>query len=693
MFYFHERSAPPPTEAELDDPGLSDLQVKEANESFIKAGSEFAKGGRYDPWNVSAETYDAGWGLEEEDRHRQITPPNLLPSQFTEFAFMMPGKKGNYENFSFKERRHMRRPYDTPAKRLLLFCGRQVEKSTLLGNRILSYTCLLPSFKTLYVSPSATQTKVFSDDRIKEALETSSILRRYTSHAFTQNKFEKQFINRSKITLRYAFLNADRCRGIAAYLLALDELQDIITNNIPIIEQCLSHAPEERKMFIYSGTPKGLDNPLEYYRSGTVNNKPMSSMGDWVVPCDCKGGEGGRYWNILTEKNIQRHGLSCENCGKKIDIAHPDCQWAHAYTDGLFESYRIPQLMVPWKPWDDILTDYEQYPRNKFYNEVLGLSYDSGSRPLTTGQVRAACNPDVSMHPLQLEKFRVEQRGHDIFAGIDWGGGGTENSYTVLSLGTYVNGIFRIFWVHRFVGQDVDPEIHLPKIQKILHAFGVRVCGVDYGGGFHGYSYLVRRFGQQRIQRYMYAARLKKKVEFDVKLQRWKVFRTEVMSDIFNAIKRRQIEFPRWEEFNDPYAKDLLNIFSEYNETLHMTQYQHRPDQPDDTLHSVLYCFLASQLIHPRPDIIVPKKEIDTVGPILSSHYGGPIDQGLEDHRGELFEEPALGEDAIGLPTTFPPAEIEVGHVAQVPGGVGQLCSELAFREARVELLEQHGQE
>lgn len=550
----------------------------------------------------------------------RVSIPAILPSQFTEFSFRMPRDDGfGFEPFSFRGRRHMLRPYDSPARRILLFCARQVEKSTLLGNKAITKSCMITGHRTLYVSPSATQTKTFSVDRIKDPLETSDVLRSFTTTALAQNVFEKQFINRSKITLRYAFLNADRTRGIPAWMLELDEIQDILPDNIPIIEQCTSHAPEQWRSFVYAGTPKSLDNVIEYYRSR------LSTQGEWVVPCDAHGGEGGRYWNVLGERNIGKKGLICEKCGKRIHAMHDDAQWARMIEEAPFESYRIPQLMVPWKPWDEILLDYQRYPRDKFYNEVLGISYDSGLRPLTTSQVRECCMPDIHMSPDKLRYYAQLSADQPVFAGIDWGTG--ENSYTVMCLGTYISHRFRIFYVHRFIGEEVDPPVQMEKIIEMLQYFHVRVCGTDYGGGFDRNDTLIRKFGPQRIQKYQYLPRPKRKVEWDAKLRRWKVHRTEVMSDVFNAIKRQQYEFPCWEEFQDPYASDMTNIYSEYNNALRMVQYTHRPDCPDDTFHSLLYCHLASMIVIPRPDIIAPVREDPNRGP-LRSGYSGPIDQG-----------------------------------------------------------------
>jgi len=590
-----------------DDTGVDGTPLSEEELQKIQFGGY---------WVPEAEKYEDFFEDEFTPSSVIEAPPQILPSRFTEYAFRMPTPDG-YENFSFEGRRHLRQIYDTPIKRVLLMCGRQVEKSTLLGNRSLSYCCLIPSYKVLYVSPSATQTKTFSNDRIKEPIETSPVLRAFTTHMLSQNIFEKQFINRSKITLRNAFLNADRARGVPAHMLDIDELQNILSDNIPVIEQCLSHSPEEMKRYVYSGTPLTLDNVIEEYWSN------RSTQNQWVVPCECTGGEGGRFWNILGEKNIGLKHLICERCGKQIHPMTPDAQWAcsveHDPVHTPFEGFRIPQLMVPWLDWDELLYNFEHYGRNKFYNEVLGISYDTGLRPLTSAQIRNCCNENVFM--ADAHKYQAMGFGQEIFAGIDWGTG--EHSYTVLSLGTYIGSKFRIFYIHRFVGEDTEPERQLQKIEEICRAYNVRIIGADYGGGHYPNDFLVRRFGRERVMRYQYAARLSAKVRWESKLQRWIAHRTEVMSAIFNSIKRGTVfEFPRWKEFKAPYGQDMLNIFSEYNERIRMIQYGHTAGKTDDGFHSILYCFLASMITKPRPDVIAPSKDANAVGSVWSSYSG-----------------------------------------------------------------------
>lgn len=560
-------------------------------------------------WDFEQEQFDGFLSdAELEAKSNQVI--DVSPSQFVEFAVRMPDKiSKKYVPFTFKGRKYLRLPYDTPAKRTLYKCGRQVEKSTLLGNKCLSYCCIQNAFNVLYVSPTNTQTKTFSQDRLKEPIETSEILKAWTTSKLNDNVFQKKFINRSQVTLRYAYHNADRTRGIPADAVFIDEIQDIITDNIPVIEQCASHS--SFKIFIYSGTPKSFDNPLEHYW------QKFSTQNEWVVPCERHGVPSDPstwFWNILGEENISKEFLKCSKCGGQLNPMHPNATWASQNSSVRqklsepYESYRIPQLMVPWLKWDEIFDNYQTYPKSQFYNEVLGLSYDSGTKPLTRQDVMDNCDPNLEMSEATLSKIRSKMMGGgEIFAGIDWGTG--ENTYTVISLGSYINGFFTIFYIHRFEGQETEPVVQLEIIDRMIEAWGVRMVGVDYGGGYHPNDHLARKHGRSRIARYQYS-NPNQKVKYDEGLQRFMVHRTEVMTDIFTAIKRRDVfRFPNWSQFEQPFGKDMLSIFSEYNEQQRQIQYKKSPDATDDSLHSILLCFLVSMLRHQRPDVLLPSQK------------------------------------------------------------------------------------
>jgi hypothetical protein len=553
---------------------------------------------------------------DDEANARQSKLIGIAPSTFVEFAVKVPDKVAQkHVPFSFGNRRYLRLPYDTAARRTLYKCGRQVEKSTLLGNKCLAYCCIVNAFNVLYVSPTNQQTKTFSTDRLKEPIETSEILKAWTTSKLSDNVFLKKFINRSQITLRYAYHNADRTRGIPADLILIDEIQDVITDNIPVIEECASHS--HYRLFIYSGTPKSYDNAIEHYWSN------YSTQNEWCVPCERHGtpnNPSSWHWNILGEANLGKAGLICDRCGEVINPMHPMSQWA-AMNESVkqkladyYEGYRIPQLMVPWLAWSDIMDKYTKYPRSQFYNEVLGLSYDSGTRPLTRQDVMDNCVPGLYMDQEGLMKIRAYLGiTSPVYAGIDWGTG--EGSYTVIALGAYLHDYFQIFYIHRFEGQEIEPPVQLELIEKLIRYWDVRLVGCDYGGGFDRNDSLARTFGKERIVRYQYS-QPGQKVKWEDGLRRYLVHRTEVMSDVFNAIKRRDVfRFPDFQQFEEPFAKDMLAIFSEYNEQQRQVQYKHAPDMTDDSFHSILYCFLASMIRHPRFDVMNPTQKTGFAAP------------------------------------------------------------------------------
>ncbi len=176
-------------------------------------------------------------------------------------------------------------------------------------------------------------------------------------------------------------------------------------------------------------------------------------------------------------------------------------------------------------------------------------------------------------------------------------------------------------------GEETSPPVTLSLIGELVDYFNVKVIGADYGGGFDRNDYLTRRFGPRRVMKFQYLGKAKKKVEYDSKLGRYKVARTELMSDIFNAIKRGNVfEFPCVEDFMKPHGQDMLNIFSEYVEKLAMTKYEVLPGNTDDSFHSLLYLFLASMIAgRKRPDIVAPRREVkgQPIIDIPEPHYQG----------------------------------------------------------------------
>jgi hypothetical protein len=353
-------------------------------------------------------------------------------------------------------------------------------------------------------------------------------------------------------------------------------------------------------MTIFSGTPKTLDNTIEIEWQN-------SSMCEWLVPCHA---HAPKYWNFLDERNIGKKGPICRQCGKPINPA--EGRWVSFNDNRDTMGFRISQLMVPWMlsetKWRDLLVKYERLSKQIFYNEVLGISYDSSSKPVTRTDLLAACSTKWPWRPYADEWTRRVP----VFAGIDWGEGndGTERdskgklkvaSYTVLALGTYINPKhFHIFYYRRFKGKEAHPETCIPEILRTLQEFGVKCVGVDWGHGWGVNSRLEDALGLSRVIQFQHVGNQKERKKLDEIALKYQLNRNETISEFINLIKDGNMIWPEWHNVAD-FLVDIEHIFVEYNEYTRTMRYDHKPSEPDDAMHASIYCWEAAKNFYGYP--------------------------------------------------------------------------------------------
>jgi len=423
-------------------------------------------------------------------------------------------------------------------------------------------------------------------------INISPRLKKFYSPAVAANVREKGFITGSRFILRSAYTKPDRVRGIPADMLLIDEMAMMISDHIPIMEECLAHSPYKKRLF--AGTPLIPEDAMGHYWLESTQN-------EWAIPCYR---HSPVHWNIVGEKHLGTEGLICDKCGNPINPADPKAQWVST-AEGEWVGFRIPQPIVPSADWSEIDYKRRKYPYHQFLNEVLALFCDVGTRPITKEEIMACCSEDIKMIPEVLERYRAMAGHFPVYAGIDWGGD-VGRSATVLCLGGYFGGHqFKVFYMKKFEGRESDPLVQLKLIEEILRRFHVRYVAADYGFGFVQNATLEQALAPDDVY-YMqcfYAYNPKHKLVFARGTRRWVLHRSQMMSNLFNIIKTRRIVFPRWQDFK-PFADDILNIVSVYEERAHMLRYEHASDRPDDSFHAILYCLLASFRDVPRVDLL-----------------------------------------------------------------------------------------
>lgn len=556
----------------------------------------------------------AGWTAAPPGGHSgRLISLDIEVSDFAQKAICYDTNK----KISFKTRPWLYRVYDSeytrtrlddnghpeaPVRRTLLMTARQTEKTTSLGNKILTNCFLTAGMRALYVTSAGLNMKEFADERVNNPLRVSPMLKKWSGNALVDNKFTKRWANNSRLVLRSAHLDASRVRGIPADLIAIDEIQDFLPETIPVILACANNSVLPMgPIFIFAGTPLTFDNIIE--RTWSQN----STQNVWLTRCG-----GCRKWNPPYPAQVGKYGMICERCGKSLDPLN-DGQWVRMkenIENVAYEGFHLSRILMAYtvahdrtlfrSRWSNFLKDYNDPTMNEAQrmNEHFGLSFDSGKKPITRDQLIACSHPGLEMTRIIPDTIRMDPTW-PIFAGIDWGEGSEDGAYTVITLG-YMNGdMFEVAYAKRYMGREADPKYVKMDIAELLTVNRVDMCFCDAGMGW-GMIDSIREMvpdGLRRIVPVRYSGNQSQVITYDEKGHMFVVHRTRWMSKIFNMLIRGQtsggVRLPRWKEFETPFGEDILNIFADRSPKLKQMSYSH--SGTDDGFHSLLYALTAQK--------------------------------------------------------------------------------------------------
>lgn len=491
------------------------------------------------------------------------------------------------EKFNLKGREPLRAIFNSDSTDLLFMMGRQYGKSTTLATSILLDSVSKRMFNTLFVAPRGDQVSEFSSAKLSQIIKFSPRFKnKYIDRECIQNVSKKTFVNGSSIMLRSCFLSADGIRGITADRIIIDEIQDIILGNIPIIEECYSNSKYQWRS--YAGTPKTLNNTL-------AQKWNQSTQNEWMIKCSHCG-----IWNIIEIENIGKEGLICKKCTKDLDHKTCTAEWVAKYKLGdpniYLTGFRVPQVLSPNVKWGKILEKFNTYPLSKFQNEVMARPCDNAATPISETELRATCDNSRK----NLIKSQLPPTGQKIFMGVDWGHGdmslsakkGSATGYTVVTIGAYTyNGLFQILGMYRFAGVESDPEFQVNWVYKRALELDVPVVAVDHGAGFLHNSILKRKLGYNRVLEWQASGNLRGNTKYMPEVNRMIFNRTECMTDRFVELKNKKISLFNWGEFAE-FSSDFTTIFIDYRSDGTSMFYGHVT--PDDAFHSLMLCKMTA---------------------------------------------------------------------------------------------------
>lgn len=518
----------------------------------------------------------------------------IKPSEFAESVFTLDGQP-----FRLGPRKYLFPIYNLDIPEGIIMSGRQVEKSTTNATKIGMHTLMEKNFKGLYVAPLNEQVKEFSRERIGKFYEYSQrdvVNKEYRDKRHDVNNVSmKQFSKVNSINyFRHCYGTGDNIRGITANGLWFDEVQDILVDAIPVVKECQAHALDtgsKTRMTWYTGTPKTFSNTIQQKFNESTQN-------EWIVKCPHCG-----QYQILGLKNLTPTKIICRKCKKDIPKdAISNGKWIPMQRTKNISGFRISQMMVPWITPEDLWNKYKSYSKAKFFNEVLGRSYEDASKPFNMLHLNAITDNNYKLH----ETLPAEFSNRKIYMGVDWGTGG--KSYTVLTIFSYnAAGEYQLLYAKKFDAvEENEPDYQVEFITRMMAVFRVNLAVLDWGFGFMQNRTLQKRFGK-RVAVCYYSFNQNKKIKYNAEKEFYCVNRTKVISEYVDCVQKKYIVWTGADKDKidflfDNHLAELAEYRKSQNGRSEELMYFHPESDPDDGLHSCVYSKLAAELDANNPD-------------------------------------------------------------------------------------------
>lgn len=495
---------------------------------------------------------------------------------------------------------------DSPEETFLTEDYIVTHNSTTFGARQLTYSHILPKFRSMYIVPHQS----FLDTYANRVREMERAFRFYQMHPdYRQNLKYKEYPNGSIIYMVKCLSDSQEARSKTTDELLFDECQLLDPELIPDIEQ--TQKASRMPMNIYAGTSTTIESLLETkYQS--------SSQGVWLIKAPgFHSKTAGKGWlNCGDEKDIMRcihtDGFINADTGAVIDVT--DGQWVHQYERSLNAGYlgfHIPQVIIPdfvynKRKWKDLVEDYQDYSPKKFMQEVLGIPTEEGQREISITDLKRMC--DESETKASMWQRVKDRKYRYIVSGCDWGGSdynptmNTKVSFTVhVMLGVRHDGKIDIVHIRQYSGMDYRDIIeHICKDHKEA---GATAIATDFGAG-GAYNLLLREHPAITAERHMifaYAGPNTKPIAMPPKgwYNQYTINRTDSITALYTAIKMNKLRCYNWSEAEDR-LQDCLNLYRIPAETSGGTQafkYHRHGAKPDDTLHAMNFAHILTELL------------------------------------------------------------------------------------------------
>lgn len=538
----------------------------------------------------------------------------MRPSELVAASVQINGKA-----FDFSERKHLVRVYDTDVQSIVLKCARQVEKSTTASIQSATFLATHPYASVLYAAPTLQQARFFSRQRYQPIVAD---FQRPLAGLLIKERDQYSVDYRTYAKGRYIVFvhgqdNGSAARGYSSDLLLVDEIQDHETDALPVIEETQAHSAYKKRL--YTGTPKSNQNAIEAYWR-------RSNQCEWLVKC-----QHCNTYQVMCEQSVTPNDIICLSCKRPLDRSNG--AWVATSQSSDIAGFRVSQLMVPWVTPKELWTKLTTYSRANFYNEVLGLSFDSAMVPFPA---ESFVPPRVDYEREFMETLDgTEWANGETYAGVDWGTG--DPSKTVITIGgiTQDGAACLLYQKYFLTPHEMEVDTQVGMIADLLRKYRVRQCFVDYGAGLLQATQL-RKIFRERVMMVQYVnmsatGRKGKPWSYDMQKGIVQIKKAYLISDLQMAHDHCSIIYPGASMAAlHRLITDMSNEYLEYRLTSRAASeeifYDHPIGTTDDGLHSLAYMWLAMRMVRDGELTSTLPSTLRDTAPMTFAVAGGDYD-------------------------------------------------------------------
>ncbi len=471
------------------------------------------------------------------------------------------------ERFSFNNREYLEAIYLDDSPEAAVAKGRQTEFSEFGVNWLLFNLWKHKGTIGLYMASRQSQTSKFSKLRVRDwAIKASPILDKiapWKQHTTT----ELPFTNGSLLYFHSAWGGMEEARSIPADFVVIDESQSIDFSEIDVLRETTAKSKYGKIRALGTGADEGSD---------------------WE-----------KHW-----KRGKQFAWEKQPSGKM--------RWVEKNKEGLFNSYHVPQTIVPWLNTAKIAAKEQRMTPRRYVTEVLGGWWRGLGKPITEQMMRALFSPDLDfLIPNDINY----SRGH-LYMGVDWGGG--TRAYTVPWIWQCLDPeipIFRLVYTKRIMDKDLDTQAE--KIIRLIEAYKPKKVVMDAGGGPHQVQKIEKRYGyyatksqymQRPEQPWPDERELREQLDGENVIRIDRTYIIDVMVDLVQRhykqgkIKTPRLLIPAADPQNIEFVVDHFTAIEaqpvKTQSGRAYTRYIHDEDQPDDALHAAINAYLAFSIDH-----------------------------------------------------------------------------------------------